>query len=136
MAVNRAGLTESLLASSCLATSEGRLSGGGIIKDCSPPPMAGHCLTRRRHPRVQTNLRVLQSASYVWEKVPRKIDVRILAATHESLVAVSHGTFRLICCTASVSHVSPPLRQRRSDTLLVSAFLSQCRAVVANRYKM
>jgi DNA-binding NtrC family response regulator len=141
IAVNCAGLTESLLASQLFGHKRGAFTGavadhqglfaaanGGtlFLDEIGDIPLS-----------VQTNLlRVLQEREItrLGEAIPRKIDVRIVAATHQNLqAAVSHGTFRSdLLYRIRVARISlPALRQRRSDIpLLVSSFLVYCRAAI------
>ncbi|MGH9322251.1 MAG: sigma 54-interacting transcriptional regulator [Vicinamibacteria bacterium] len=86
---------------------------------------------------VQTSLlRVLQEREIirVGESKPRKIDVRILAATqHDLAEAVARGQFRAdLLYRIRVARVAlPPLRERREDIpLLVAWFLGECRATI------
>jgi DNA-binding NtrC family response regulator len=141
IAVNCAGLTESLLASQLFGHKRGAFTGavadhqglfaaanGGtlFLDEIGDIPL-----------NVQTNLlRVLQEREItrLGEATPRKIDVRIVAATHQNLqAAVSHGTFRSdLLYRIRVARIAlPALRARRSDIpLLVSTFLAQCRAAL------
>jgi PAS domain S-box-containing protein len=141
IAVNCAGLTESLLASQLFGHKRGAFTGavadhqglfaaanGGtlFLDEIGDIPLS-----------VQTNLlRVLQEREItrLGEATPRKIDVRIVAATHQNLqAAVSHGTFRSdLLYRIRVARISlPALRERRSDIpLLVSTFLAHCRAAI------
>ena len=86
---------------------------------------------------MQTSLlRVLQEREItrLGESRPRKIDVRILTATHRHLQEeVRQGTFRSdLLYRIRVARITlPPLRERRTDIpLLVATFLSQCRAAI------
>jgi DNA-binding NtrC family response regulator len=81
---------------------------------------------------VQTQLlRVLQEREIVrvGETKPRKIDVRVLAATHRNLgEEVAQGRFRSdLLYRIRVARIAiPPLRQRREDIpLLTTSFLAQ-----------
>jgi two-component system nitrogen regulation response regulator GlnG len=79
-------------------------------------------------------LRVLQDGEFtaVGGRVPIKVDVRIIAATHRNLrQMVARGLFREdLFYRLNVVPISvPPLRERRSDIpLLVRAFLDQAAA--------
>jgi two-component system nitrogen regulation response regulator GlnG len=79
-------------------------------------------------------LRVLQDGEFtaVGGRVPIKVDVRIVAATHRNLrQMVSQGQFRedLFYRLNVVPVAVPPLRERRTDIpLLVGAFLKQAAA--------
>jgi len=136
VAVNCAGLTESLLASQLFGHKRGAFTGaiedhqglfeaanGGtlLLDEIGDIPMT-----------VQNQLlRVLQEREIVrlGESRPRKIDVRVLAATHRSLnEEVAKGTFRSdLFYRIRVARISvPPLRARREDIpLLAASFLAQ-----------
>jgi PAS domain S-box-containing protein len=138
LAVNCAGLTESLLGSQLFGHKRGAFTGaatdhqgffeaahGGSIflDEIGDMPMS-----------VQTSLlRVLQEKEItrVGESQPRKVDVRIITATHRHLNdQVSEGVFRAdLLYRIRVGRISiPPLRERQEDIpLMVAAFLSQCR---------
>jgi DNA-binding NtrC family response regulator len=79
-------------------------------------------------------LRVLEQKEItrVGETNPRKVDVRILAATHRNLnQEVQNGNFRQdLLYRLRVARIAlPPLRERREDIpLLVGTFLNQSRA--------
>jgi transcriptional regulator with PAS, ATPase and Fis domain len=76
-------------------------------------------------------LRVLQEGEVrrVGESLPRKVRVRVVAATHRDLAQmVAHGTFRqdLYFRLKVAGVVLPPLRDRGADVLLLAEhFLSQ-----------
>jgi transcriptional regulator with PAS, ATPase and Fis domain len=76
-------------------------------------------------------LRVLENGEYlrVGSSVPRKVDVRVIAATNKDLEAeVRHGRFRqdLYYRLRSVNIVIPPLRSRPEDIpALVSRFAAE-----------
>jgi PAS domain S-box-containing protein len=141
IAVNCAGLTESLLASQLFGHKRGAFT--GAIADHQGLFEAAHRGTIFLDEigdiplSVQTNLlRVLQEREItrLGESKPRKIDLRILAATHHNLPdEVAKGTFRVdLLYRIRVARVHlPPLRERREDIpLLASAFLAQCRAAI------
>ncbi len=139
LAVNCAGLTESLVASQLFGHIRGAFTGavsdqkgvfeaaeGGtlFLDEIGDIPMT-----------VQTSLlRVLQEREItrVGESKLRKIDVRVIAATHHNLANdVKSGTFRAdLLYRIRVGRILlPPLRERREDIpLLASAFLGQYRA--------
>jgi PAS domain S-box-containing protein len=136
VAVNCAGLTESLLASQLFGHKRGAFTGaiedhqglfeaanGGtlLLDEIGDIPMA-----------VQNQLlRVLQEREIVrlGETRPRKIDVRLLAATHRSLSdEVTKGSFRQdLFYRIRVARIAvPALRERREDIpLLAASFLAQ-----------
>lgn len=131
VAVNCAGLTESLIASHLFGHRRGAFTGavedhkgffetaeGGtiLLDEIGDLPLA-----------LQTSLlRVLQEREIVrlGESTPRKIDVRVLAATHRDLSAeVAGGTFRSdLFYRIRVARVRlPPLRERREDIPILAA---------------
>jgi sigma-54 dependent transcriptional regulator, acetoin dehydrogenase operon transcriptional activator AcoR len=136
VAVNCAGLTESLLASQLFGHKRGAFTGaiedhqglfeaanGGtlLLDEIGDIPMT-----------VQNQLlRVLQEREIVrlGESRPKKIDVRLLAATHRNLGdEVTKGNFRSdLFYRVRVARISlPPLRARREDIpLLAASFLAQ-----------
>lgn len=136
VAVNCAGLTESLLSSQLFGHKRGAFTGavedhrglfeaanGGtlLLDEIGDIPMA-----------VQNQLlRVLQEREIVrlGETLPRKIDVRIIAATHRNLSEeAANGRFRSdLFYRIRVARVSlPPLRRRREDIpALAGSFLAQ-----------
>jgi PAS domain S-box-containing protein len=136
VAVNCAGLTESLLSSQLFGHKRGAFTGavedhrglfeaanGGtlLLDEIGDIPMT-----------VQNQLlRVLQEREIVrlGETLPRKIDVRILAATHRNLSEeAANGRFRAdLFYRIRVARITlPPLRQRREDIpALAASFLAQ-----------
>jgi len=144
IAMNCAGLTDSLLGSQLFGHKRGAFT--GAIEDHKGLFEAADGGTLFLDeigdipPNVQTSLlRVLQEREIVrlGESKPRKIDVRVLAATHHNLADdVAKGTFRsdlLYRIRVARIHL-PPLRERREDIpLLVSAFLAQCAATTGKR---
>jgi len=139
IAVNCAGLTESLVASQLFGHRRGAFTGaiadqrgvfeaadGGtlLLDEIGDIPL-----------NVQTSLlRVLQEKEItrLGESRPRKIDVRVIAATHHDLRReVAAGRFRqdLLYRVSATEIQLPPLRERRSDIpLLVAWFLGELRA--------
>jgi PAS domain S-box-containing protein len=144
VAVNCAGLTESLLSSQLFGHKRGAFTGaiddhqglfeaanGGtlLLDEIGDIPMT-----------VQNQLlRVLQEREIVrlGESRPRKIDVRVLAATHRSLSEeAAKGSFRAdLFYRIRVARISlPPLRARREDIpLLAASFLAQFSAASGKR---
>ncbi|MEW6730645.1 MAG: sigma 54-interacting transcriptional regulator [Acidobacteriota bacterium] len=140
IAVNCAGLTDSLLGSQLFGHRRGAFTGaiedhagffeaanGGtlFLDEIGDIPM-----------NVQTSLlRVLQEKEItrLGETRSRKIDVRVLAATHRNLSEeVTKGNFRadLLYRIRVIRIQIPPLCDRREDIpLLVGSFLGQCRAI-------
>ncbi|HEX7718551.1 MAG TPA: sigma 54-interacting transcriptional regulator [Woeseiaceae bacterium] len=139
VAVNCAGLSESLLDSQLFGHKKGAFTGavsdhvglfeaanGGtlFLDEIGDIPL-----------NVQTSLlRVLQEREImrVGESRARRIDVRILAATHRNLQEeVRKGTFRAdLLYRIRVARIQlPPLRERRGDLpLLVASFIDRGRA--------
>lgn len=137
--VNCAGLTESILTSQLFGHRRGAFTGadedriglfeaatGGTIflDELGDIPMS-----------VQTALlRVLQEREIVrvGETAPRKIDVRVIAATHRDLNhEVEQGSFRqdLLYRLRVVTIRLPPLRERREDIpLLADSVMAELRA--------
>jgi len=142
IAVNSAGLTESLLASQLFGHKRGAFTGaiddhkglfeaanGGTIflDEIGDIP-----------PSVQANLlRVLQEREImrIGESKPRKIDVRVIAATNRDLAAeVEKGSFRAdLMYRLRVARIGlPALRERREDIpLLVAFFVRELAAATA-----
>ncbi|MGH9802079.1 MAG: sigma 54-interacting transcriptional regulator, partial [Blastocatellia bacterium] len=139
VALNCAGLTESLVAGQLFGHRRGAFTGAvndqvGVFEAAN-----GGTLFLDEigdiPPSVQTNLlRVLQEREItrLGEAKPRKIDVRVIAATHRDLEQeVAAGRFRsdllYRICVAQLG--LPALRERRQDIpLLASWFLKQFRA--------
>ena len=136
--VNSAGLTDSLLGSQLFGHRKGAFTGahedhvgffeaadGGtlFLDEIGDIPMS-----------VQTRLlRVLQEreVTRLGESKPRKVDVRVIAATHRDLAAeVAAGRFRMdLLYRIRVARLRiPPLRERLDDLpLLVDTFLADLR---------
>jgi PAS domain S-box-containing protein len=139
IAVNSAGLTDSLLASQLFGHRRGAFTGAiedyqGLIQAAN-----GGTLFLDEIGDIPMNvqislLRVLQEKEItpLGESKSRKVDVRVLAATHHNLSEeVAKGRFRLdLLYRIRVARIQlPPLRERREDIpLLVGSFLGQCRA--------
>ena len=141
IAANCAGFTDSLLGSQLFGHKRGAFTGavsdqaglfesadGGTVflDEIGDIPL-----------NVQTSLlRVLQEKEItrLGEAKPRKVNVRVLAATHHNLSEdVVRGTFRTdLLYRIRVARIQlPPLRDRRDDIpLLASAFLGQVRATM------
>jgi len=133
---NCAGLTESLVGSQLFGHKRGAFTGafadhrgvfetahGGTVflDEIGDLPLS-----------MQTNLlRVLQEKEItrLGESTPRKVDVRVIAATHHDLdQLVAEGRFRMdLLYRVRVARILiPPLRERRDDIpLLVERFLSE-----------
>jgi DNA-binding NtrC family response regulator len=137
--VNCAGLSETLLGSQLFGHKRGAFTGAvedqkGIFETADGGTVfldeIGDISAS-----VQTMLlRVLQEKEItrLGEVKPRKVDVRILAATHRNLAAeVAAGRFRQdLLYRVRVARIQlPPLRDRREDIpLLAEAFLARSRA--------
>jgi transcriptional regulator with PAS, ATPase and Fis domain len=141
IAANCAGFTDSLLGSQLFGHKRGAFTGavsdqaglfesadGGTVflDEIGDIPL-----------NVQTSLlRVLQEKEItrLGEAKPRKVNVRVLAATHHNLSEdVVRGTFRAdLLYRIRIARIQlPPLRDRRDDIpLLASAFLGQIRATM------
>ncbi len=140
VAVNCAGLTDSILGSQLFGHKRGAFTGavsdhegyfeaaeGGILflDEIGDMPLTTQT----------TLLRALQEGEVIrlGESRPRKVDVRVLAATHQNLQnLVEKGKFRSdLLYRIRVARLQlPPLRERREDIPLLSeAFLGQARAV-------
>jgi transcriptional regulator with PAS, ATPase and Fis domain len=139
IAVNCGALTESLLTSQLFGHKKGAFTGalsdqeglfeaanGGTIflDEIGDVPM-----------NIQTNLlRVLQEKEItrIGENKPRKIDVRVIAASqHDLIKEVENGNFRAdLLYRIRVTRINlPDLKDRKEDIpLLVNSFLSQSRA--------
>lgn len=140
IAVNCAGLTEALVASQLFGHKRGAFTGavadspglfeaaeGGVLflDEIGDIPLP-----------VQTSLlRVLQEKEItrLGETKPRKVDVRVLSATHRNLgKEVERGNFRAdLLYRIRVARIQiPALRERLEDIpLLVSRFLGDFRAI-------
>jgi sigma-54 dependent transcriptional regulator, acetoin dehydrogenase operon transcriptional activator AcoR len=137
IALNSAGLTDSLLGSQLFGHKRGAFTGAVEEHKGLFEAAAGGTVFLDEigdiPPNVQASLlRVLQEREIVrlGESTPRKIDVRVLAATHHNLAEdVTTGTFRAdLLYRIRVARIAlPPLRGRREDVpLLVGALLRQC----------
>ncbi|HXF06711.1 MAG TPA: sigma 54-interacting transcriptional regulator [Blastocatellia bacterium] len=142
IAVNCAGLTESLLTSQLFGHRRGAFTGAtadhiGLIEAAHGGTLFLDEIGDIPLSVQASLLRVLQEKEItrLGESVPRKVDVRILAATNRDLnQAVVDGTFRQdLLYRIRVGRIQlPPLRQRMEDLpLLVAWFLGQLRASAA-----
>ncbi len=139
IAVNCAGLTESLVASQLFGHKRGAFTGAVSDQEGLIEAAEGGTLFLDEIGdiplTVQTSLlRVLQEreVTRLGESKLRKVDVRVLAATHHDLAKdVEQGTFRAdLLYRIRVGRILlPPLRGRREDIpLLAEFFLNQYRA--------
>ena len=144
VAVNCAGLTESLLASQLFGHKRGAFTGAIEDHEGLFEAANGGTLLLDEIGDIPTTvqnqlLRVLQEREIVrlGESRPRKIDVRVLAATHRSLSdEVTKGNFRSdLFYRIRVARISvPPFRARREDiALLAASFLAQFAAASGKR---
>ena len=138
LAVNCAGLTESILASQLFGHRRGAFTGASSDQEGYFEAAAGGTIFLDEigdiPPGVQTSLlRVLQEREItrLGEARPRKVDVRVIVATHRDLVQeVAGGRFREdLLYRIRVARIEvPPLRERKEDIpLLASAFLGEAR---------
>jgi len=136
IAANCAGLTDSILTSQLFGHKRGAFTGAVNDQQGLFEAAEGGTLFLDEigdiPPPVQTALlRVLQEKEItrLGESRPRKVDVRVLAATHHNLSEdVVRGSFRAdLLYRIRIARVQlPPLRERREDIpLLVHSFLSQ-----------
>lgn len=138
IAVNCAGLTDTLLGSQLFGHRQGAFS--GAVRDQTGFFQAAEGGTLFLDEigdisdDVQTALlRVLEGGEIVriGDTLPRTVDVRVIAATHRDLRArVAAGRFRddLLYRLRVARVLVPPLRDRRDDiALLVEAFLAEAR---------
>jgi DNA-binding NtrC family response regulator len=140
IAINCAGLSDALLASQLFGHKKGAFTGAVDHQQGFFEAANGGTLFLDEigdiSSAVQISLlRVLQEKEIVrlGESRPRKVDVRVLAATHHNLSQdVVNGSFRAdLLYRIRVARIHlPPLRDRRGDIpLLVASFLGQCCAV-------
>ncbi|MEP6887571.1 MAG: sigma-54 dependent transcriptional regulator [Nitrospirales bacterium] len=140
IAINCAGLTDALLASQLFGHKKGAFTGAVDHQQGFFEAANGGTLFLDEigdiSSAVQISLlRVLQEKEIVrlGESRPRKVDVRVLAATHHNLSQdVVNGSFRAdLLYRIRVARIQlPSLRDRRGDIpLLIASFLGQCCAV-------
>jgi transcriptional regulator with PAS, ATPase and Fis domain/ligand-binding sensor domain-containing protein len=139
IAVNCASLTESMLASQLFGHRRGAFTGAaadhkGLFEEANKGTIFLDEISEIPLAMQAGLLRVLQEREILrlGESRPRRVDVRVLAATNRDLArAVAEGRFRedlfYRICVARIS--IPPLREHREDIpLLASAFLKQASA--------
>ena len=130
VAVNCAGLTDSLLGSQLFGHKRGAFTGAiedqkGVFEEAAGGTVFLDEIGDISN-AVQTSLlRVLQEKEItrLGEARPRKVDVRIIAATHRDLnVEVEAGRFRMdLLYRIRVARIPlPPLRERREDIVLLA----------------
>ena len=140
IAANCAGLTDSILTSQLFGHKRGAFTGAVQDQQGLFEAAEGGTLFLDEigdiPPQVQTALlRVLQEKEItrLGEARPRKVDVRVVAATHHNLSEdVVRGTFRAdLLYRIRIARIQlPPLRDRREDIpLLAQSFLGQLNTV-------
>ena len=138
LAVNCAGLTESLLGSQLFGHKKGAFTGAnsdhrGFFESAQGGTIFLDEIGDMPAPVQTSLLRVLQEkeVTRLGESQPRKVDVRIICATHHDLQKqVDQRTFRAdLLYRIRVGRIHlPPLRERQEDLpLLIWAFVGQCR---------
>ena len=141
LAVNCAGFTDSILGSQLFGHKKGAFTGAIDNQEGVFEAAQGGTIFLDEigdiSPAVQTSLlRVLQEreVTRLGESKPRKVDVRVVVATHHNLAEdVEKGTFRRdLLYRIKVARLQlTPLRERATDIpLLVHAFLGQFRSVM------
>ncbi len=144
IAVNCAGLTESLLSSQLFGHRRGAFTGAiedqqGFLEAANHGTLLLDEIGDIPISVQNQLLRVLQEREIVrlGESRPRKIDVRVLAATHRNLSdEAAKGSFRSdLFYRIRVARITlPPLRDRREDIpLLAASFLAQLSAASGKR---
>jgi len=140
IAVNCAGLEDSLLTSQLFGHRRGAFTGAvedhrGFFEVAGGGTLFLDEIGDISRSMQANLLRVLEEKEIirVGESRPRKVDVRILAATHRNLSqAAENDEFRRdLLYRIRVARIAlPPLRERREDMpLLIETFLAQGRAV-------
>jgi transcriptional regulator with PAS, ATPase and Fis domain len=146
IAVNCAGLADSLLTSQLFGHKRGAFTGAVEDHKGFFEVANGGTLLLDEIGDISKNmqtslLRVLEEKEItrLGESTPRKIDVRVLASTHRHLSQeAAKGHFRpdLLYRIRIARITLPPLRERREDIpLLVASFLGQSRAATAKPVK-
>ena len=144
VAVNCAGLTESLLSSQLFGHRRGAFTGAiedqqGLFEAANGGTLLLDEIGDISLSVQNQLLRVLQEREIVrlGETRPRKIDVRLLAATHRNLSdEASKGNFRQdLFYRIRVARIGvPPLRERREDIpVLAASFLGQIASASGKR---
>jgi PAS domain S-box-containing protein len=136
VAVNCAGLTESILGSQLFGHRRGAFTGAvadqeGLFEAAHGGTLFLDEIGDVAMPIQSALLRVLQEreVTRIGDTRPRKVDVRIVAATNRDLLQrVANGQFRedLLYRLRSARVPVPPLRERHEDIpALVAAFLAE-----------
>ncbi len=145
LAVNCAGLTESLLGSQLFGHRKGAFTGAhsdhhGFFESAQGGTIFLDEIGDMPAPVQTSLLRVLQEKEItrLGESQPRKVDVRIICATHHDLQdQVARQTFRAdLLYRIRVGRIHlPPLRERQEDLpLLIWAFVSQYRKAMGKLF--
>ena len=145
LAVNCAGLTESLLGSQLFGHRKGAFTGAnsdhrGFFESAQRGTIFLDEIGDMPAPVQTSLLRVLQEKEItrLGESQPRKVDVRIICATHHDLQdQVARQTFRAdLLYRIRVGRIHlPPLRERQEDIpLLIWAFVGQCRQAMGKLF--
>ncbi len=145
LAVNCAGLTESLLGSQLFGHKKGAFTGAnsdhrGFFESAQGGTIFLDEIGDMPAPVQTSLLRVLQEKEItrLGESQPRKVDVRIICATHHDLQEqVARQTFRAdLLYRIRVGRIHlPPLRERQEDLpLLIWAFVGQCRKAMGKPF--
>jgi len=145
LAVNCAGLTESLLGSQLFGHRKGAFTGAhsdhkGFFESAQGGTIFLDEIGDMPAPVQTSLLRVLQEKEItrLGESQPRKVDVRIICATHHDLQdQVARQTFRAdLLYRIRVGRIHlPPLRERQEDfPLLIWAFVGQCRKAMGKLF--
>ena len=145
LAVNCAGLTESLLGSQLFGHRKGAFTGAnsdhrGFFESAQGGTIFLDEIGDMPAPVQTSLLRVLQEKEItrLGESQPRKVDVRIVCATHRNLQEqVVRNTFRAdLLYRIRVGRIHlPPLRERQEDLpLLIWSFVSQCRQAMGKLF--
>ena len=145
LAVNCAGLTESLLDSQLFGHKKGAFTGAnsdhrGFFESAHGGTIFLDEIGDMPSPVQTSLLRVLQEKEItrLGESQPRKVDVRIICATHHDLQEqVAQHAFRAdLLYRIRVGRIHlPPLRERQEDIpLLIWAFVGQCRKAMGKLF--
>ena len=145
LAVNCAGLTESLLGSQLFGHKKGAFTGAnsdhrGFFESAHGGTIFLDEIGDMPSPVQTSLLRVLQEKEItrLGESQPRKVDVRIICATHHDLQEqVAQHAFRAdLLYRIRVGRIHlPPLRERQEDIpLLIWSFVGQCRKAMGKLF--
>ena len=146
LAVNCAGLTDTLVGSQLFGHARGAFTGAvgdhqGVLEAAEGGTLLLDEIGDIPLDIQGSLLRVLQEreVTRLGENNPRKIDVRILAATHRDLSEeVEQGRFREdLLYRLRIARINlPPLRERREDIpVLAATFLRECSAATGKNVR-